>query len=494
MRRPFAALLGAVLALPAVVAALPAPAVGSSLDADLVPTLTTTAPTSDLLVFAHGTSTPEVQAAVRDAGLVLRDTFETVDVAVAIGTPAQVRALGSDPRVTYVEPDRPVQFFSNSSHRATALGDVRDAGLTTPDGKKIDGTGIGIAIVDSGIDGTHPAFADDEGVSRVRRNVRFVCAGSSAANCFVDVPANDTDTISAGGHGTHVAGIAGARAVRDRANRDLSGVATNSTLYGIAAGASLSMYGGVAGIDWVARNHANPCAGQVTLPLTPQRPCPRITVVNNSWGFIGGGSFNPNSVTARLQKQLIEAGVVVVWAAGNDGGNGSANVTSVDGEDTTPGVLMVGNYNDANVGTRTGSMAASSSRGRAGQPNTYPDISAPGTSITQACRPYLTVCATGLDRNDPDYNTISGTSMAAPYVAGVVALLQQIDPTLTPAQAEFLLEDTARKTVNGVAFDTVDPFNPSGGLTSFAAGHGLVDVDTAIRTLLQRVADRAAAA
>ena len=113
---------------------------------------------------------------------------------------------------------------------------------------------------------------------------------------------------------------------------------------------------------------------------------------------------------------------------------------------------------------------------------TYPDVSAPGEAITSACRPYLAICATGLDfRNGPGlldvgtFNTISGTSMAAPHIAGIVAQLFQADPSATPAEIETALKSTAHQYADGAAYEQT-----SAGTTSFDKGHGLVDVVAAV--------------
>ena len=95
-----------------------------------------------------------------------------------------------------------------------------------------------------------------------------------------------------------------------------------------------------------------------------------------------------------------------------------------------------------------------------------------------ACRLYLPICATGLDpQNGPGptdigtFNTISGTSMAAPHIAGVVAQLFQANPSATPAQVEDALKTTAHKFSNGAAYEA-----GALGTTSFDKGYGLVDV------------------
>ena len=89
------------------------------------------------------------------------------------------------------------------------------------------------------------------------------------------------------------------------------------------------------------------------------------------------------------------------------------------------------------------------------------------------------MCSTGLDPVDGgNYNTISGTSMAAPHIAGIVAQLFQADPTATPAEVEQALKSSAYKFSFGAPYENV------GGLTtSYDKGTGLVDVVAAVAAL-----------
>jgi serine protease AprX len=126
-----------------------------------------------------------------------------------------------------------------------------------------------------------------------------------------------------------------------------------------------------------------------------------------------------------------------------------------------------------------------SSRGDSADPSTWPDLSAPGENITSSCRLYLPICATGLDpRNGPGaldlgtFNTISGTSMAAPHIAGIVAQLFQADPSATPAEIEAALKGTTHRYTDGAPYRTVGGYS-----TSFDKGTGLVDVVAAVGRL-----------
>jgi serine protease AprX len=452
-----------------------------------------------VLVHSPKASTSRL-AALRN-GMTVLTTFKAVGVAVAIGTPAQVKALAKTRGLTHLEGNQALAFHLDTAHAATRMTDAR-SDFQTPAGSAYDGSGTSIAILDSGIDGTHPMFTKD-GTSKVVRNLKLACAllvaceGDTAAgdandDVFLDVTTkgNDSDTGSMGGHGTHVAGIAAGYAVETAYGRKLSGAAPGAKLVGLSIGQAVDVFGAAAGLNWILEHHDKPCVDAAGAAYGDPVTCPPIKAVNMSFGPTGGAEFDASTTTVKLQRKLVAAGVVPVHSAGNgdaanDGGNGSDLRTKPDGQDPTPGVLMVANYDDADNGTREGAVDFSSSRGQYGRPNTYPDISAPGLDITSACRPYLTICqALGghVAVADPNYGTISGTSMASPYTAGVVANLVQANPSITPAQVENALKDTAHKFVAGGPYEA-DPAN-AGATTSFDKGAGLVDVDAAMAVAL----------
>jgi serine protease AprX len=432
-------------------------------------------------VFVHGTSIAAARQAVTDAGLTLLTTWNKIGVAVARGSASQITAARSHAGVTYVEGDQPLRLYLSTSNIATrgtqARAELRDA-----QGRPVDGRGVSAAVIDTGVDGTHPFFRDATGGSAVRRNLKNICGPLTDLglplplpndSCFADLTAaNDTDTLSAGGHGTHVAGIVAGRDTRLTDGTDLHGAAPGATLISLSVGAGLSIFGADSALNWVLEHHQSPCAG-----------CPPIKVSNNSYGPSGGGPFDPDSATAKFQRALSAEGVVTVWAAGNDGPDNSA--TNPPGQDPTPGVVMVASYDDHGTGTRSGTVSSFSSRGTAGQPQTYPDISAPGSDITSSCRPYLVICSTGLDpHNGPGpldvgtFNTISGTSMATPHIVGIIAQLFQVAPNATPAQIENALKSTAVKFSDGAPYEPVGPYT-----TSVDKGTGLVDAYAAALSL-----------
>jgi serine protease AprX len=441
--------------------------------------------------FIHVESRGELDRVITAAqtlGLGIGTIYDEVDVFLAYGPEPLFHLIAKNPAVEAIEGNHPLSYFTDSSHSATGSQALLDGDVTLPDGTRIDGAGIGVAIVDSGIEGTHPDLVD-----RVVSNVKLVCPTHPTSvyvqpltkpdECLAPaktaIPMDDTDTPSAGGHGTHVSGIVAGTGAASGGR--WHGAAPGASLYGVSIGTAVTVENAADGLRWVLDNHDQP-EGQ-----------PDIRVVNDSWGTSTHARYDTapdsfQSVVWRLQEQLVAAGVVVVQAAGNTGGDGSAATTTPECVNPTPGVICVANYYDGDTGSRSGNIDGSSSRGQRDPSfiDTWPDLSAPGTNIVSTCRDTLPVCAAlGTPIEDPDnsYAAMTGTSMAAPHVAGIVAQVLQVDPTLTPAAVEELLEDTAYKFTWGTRYALVDPTNPDDS-TSFEKGHGLVDALAAVKTIL----------
>jgi subtilisin family serine protease len=438
-----------------------------------------------LRVMVSGQSTSAALAAVAQAGLQVQQTWEQVGVVVALGNADAVRDVVGQPGVTYVEGDEPLEYELDTAHQATR-SDQALAAVTAADGTRLDGRGITIAVIDSGIDGTHPMFVRD-GESKVVRNLENICtiANGPTDVCFQQEPTNDTDTNSGGGHGTHVAGIAAGYEVTTPEGVALRGAAPEAKLVGLSVGAAIGLVNANAAMNWVVDHQRRPCASSDEQDGEIDPDCPPIRATNHSYGPINtsgdDNTFAEGSATVRIQRVLIAQQVSPVWAAGNDGGDGTVALTNPPGMDPTPGVLMVASYNDGQTGSRDSALSSFSSRGKQGATDTYPDLSAPGDLITSACRPTLLICQGAPSYDDGNYETISGTSMATPYVAGVVAQLVQANGTArSPGEIEELLENSAHQFTAGAAYEP-DPLNP-GSTTSFDKGHGLVDVTAALAT------------
>ncbi|MDP9067079.1 MAG: S8 family serine peptidase [Actinomycetota bacterium] len=383
----------------------------------------------------------------------------SIDVVYAEGTSRAFSTISRDPRVLRLEANRQLPLLNESATVATRVQELRtpEAPYRSPSGGPIDGSGVGVAVLDTGILGTHPDLS-----TRMARNYKIVCDGCP----LIETPVTDTTS----GHGTHVAGIVAGTGAQSQGR--FAGAAPGVSLYGYGGGETLYMLWAAVAFDHIVQHYDN--------------FDPRIRVVTNSYGR--PREFDPDSTISRLVGELVDRGTTVVWAAGNSGGNGSADRLVSDAKNPLPGVISVGNYDDLDSGSRDGLMYSSSSRGRAGSPETYPDVVAPGTHITSTCiQEIQPVCNLGFGVTTayhPWYSTIQGTSMAAPHVAGIAALLYQAQPALTPAQVEDLLQDAAHKFADGAPYEP-DPQNP-GGTVSFDKGAGLVDAVAALELLQER--------
>ncbi|SEB55079.1 serine protease AprX [Nocardioides exalbidus] len=432
-------------------------------------------------VMVHGSSIAAARQAVAATGMRKTGEFTGIGVVIANATRSQIQSVRTAPGVTYVEGGaQPITFAQETSNTATRGAEAAST-LTGADGSALTGKGVSVAVIDSGVDPTHPYLKEADGSSAVVANLKALCEPLTET-CSVQKLPNvvDTDTLSVGGHGTHVNGIVAGRPTTLSDGARLQGAAPGAKLVSISTGAAIVILGADSALNWVLENHAAPCGAGV-----PASTCPPIKVTNNSYGPTGGGAFDPESATVKLQRALAAEGVVTVWAAGNDGGDGSASLTNPPGQDPTGGILSVASYYDQDTGTRDGVVSEFSSRGLSTDASTWPDISAPGENITSSCRLYLVICATGLDpQNGPGvldigtFNTISGTSMAAPHVAGIVAQLFQARPSATPAEIEQALKVSAHKFTDGAAYQP-GPL----GTTSYDKGYGLVDVVAAVAAL-----------
>lgn len=465
--------------------------------------------------------TAETIEAAHEHGLSTMPPLPALPSVFAIrGAPADVDAFIHTEEVEFAQWNRPIDYALDTSRTALGVESVTDhlpgrGGPMTVGGQVVDGSGVGVAIVDSGIDGTHP---DLEYGDQVARNKKFVCStpglvhpddGDDQADdpqdryCFGNwflqnppdptsddlfpegaceaadadplwIEAPQTDTSS--GHGTHVASTAAGSGAGSPAPGLFRGVAPGATLYGFSMGEGGALITAFHAFSWIICNN-----DELDDP---------IKVVNNSWGSFSGTCSRTHvpGITSRLIDEMVAQDITVVFAAGNSGGDGSNPCTSDDASVDIPGVVMVANYDDAQIGTIRGDLASSSSRGDADNATTWPDVSAPGTGITAAkAKNVGTSTAIGTflfeERDPAEYMAISGTSMAAPHVTGAVALLNQAHPGITPAEVEDVLEDTAIEYDNGVPYED-DPNNIDGvGQSSYDKGHGLVDVRAALEEL-----------
>src|SRR5436309_4359892 len=268
--------------------------------------------------------------------------FRALPMVGVRGTPAQISGLFGLPGLRSIQYNRRLIHFLNQSVPLIGADRVAtELGVT--------GLGVGVAIIDTGIDGTHPDLPFGQ---KVIQNVKVGPDLFGAGPIVVENLAN-TDTTS--GHGTHVASTAaGTGAALAGKYR---GVAIGANLVGLGAGEALFVLTALEAFDWVLTN----------------RDTYGIRVISNSWGT--SGPFSPNDPINVASKMAHDAGLVVVFAAGNDGpGQNTLNPFCV-----APWVICVA------AGLKDGqTLADFSSRGIPGDPLYHPTITAPGADIVAA--------------------------------------------------------------------------------------------------------------
>ena len=170
------ALGAAALATTASLVAPTGPAANAAADranvsASLAKTLTSMSTTAPAAVMVHGASLAQARSAVKATGMDRVTSFRKIGVVVATGTKSQIQAVRSQPGVTYVEGNQGVRFFQDSSNVATRGFEATQT-LTGADGTKLTGKGVSVAVIDSGVDPTHPYLKEADGSSAVVANLK----------------------------------------------------------------------------------------------------------------------------------------------------------------------------------------------------------------------------------------------------------------------------------------------------------------------------------
>ena len=327
--------LGTLVLLGGALLALPSPAHGAArLDADLRGDLARSV-SGPITLFVHGTSVARVKRAGDRHGFKALGQWPAIDTVMLRGPRRGVVRLRRERGLRFIEGDRrfiPLSGTATQASRAVNLGSYTD-----PSGLAVDGRGVSAAIVDTGVDGTHPFFSND-GRSRVVRNLKVACFGVTLPSdlCYVDSgPANDTDTASTGGHGTHVAGIVAGRPVTTTLfNLPVRGTAPGASLVSISGGQLISMALNLSAQEWVLKHHAAPCGAAASAAA-----CPPIRVVNHSWGPSGGGTFAEGSAILERDDYRYRAELAADFALKNLRRDGRLLRTYKDGQARLNGYL-----------------------------------------------------------------------------------------------------------------------------------------------------------
>jgi serine protease AprX len=402
------------------------------------------------------------------SGILGGRTFPNLGMVAVPATVAQILTLSANPAVRSIWSNEPLQYLNDETRILTGTDRLRsDPGfLALHQGLPVNGKGnFSLLINDSGIDGTHPDLHYPEHL--IQNVLGLTDSGTLLGftpNLYIEnIP--DTDTLA--GHGTHCAGIAAGTGAASGGR--YAGVAPGVNLIGYGSGAGLLILSGLGGFEYA---------------LTNQNRY-NIRIISNSWG--GSGVFDPNSPIAVASQTAHDRGIVVLFAAGNNG----PGVGTMNPESQSPAVISVA------AGTKEGGLASFSSRGvpkfeRENGDFNAPTITAPGTGREFAAdrgRFTLDIVSTrsetnllangGITQDDqelapadlPYYTEISGTSMATPFAAGIVALLLSVDPTLSPDDVKSILTRTASQMP---------------GFSEFEAGAGYINAYAAVDKAFHR--------
>jgi len=344
--------------------------------------------------FREGTSAADRASVVRGAGAAVGVDFGRARAAsVRVPNGNVLIALQSNPSVLSVIPNRPVFAFQNGKGKPGSGGggstQVVPAGIDRVGRPTLtsNGSGVGVAVLDTGVDLSHPDLAGTV----------------NAANAFGAASCQDDE-----GHGTHVAGII---AALDN-TADVIGVAPQATIYCVkvldnaGSGSDATI---MSGLEWVLDNHAS--------------VAPAIKVVNMSLGR--SGSVDDNPAMHDLITALAGAGITVVVAAGNDatmdvGSQIPAAYPEVMAVASTTALAGTNQcrHLSAPIAADTASYFTTDGTGVI--------VSAPGEereNVSRAC--FISSVGILSTRLGGGTTRMSGTSMAAPHVAGIVARYYQ---------------------------------------------------------------------
>ncbi len=328
----------------------------------------------------------QVATFATDNNATVKYTYGLINgMAINVPTGDAAAKLRSLKGVKYVEKN--IVFTATLDRAAPIVGapQVWDLGYT--------GKGITVAIVDTGIDGTHP-------------DLKGRIVG------FKDLVGGKTTPYDDYGHGTHVAGIIGGNGAASKGK--YKGMAPEVQFISVKVlgkDGSGSLDNIIAGLDYAAKTDAR--------------------IISMSLGSTTHSQAMDDAVS-----KAVKAGKVVVVAAGNSGPGAKTIACPADSLDA----FTVG------ATDKSDQVASFSSRGPNRDGTVKPDISAPGKDI-------VSTRATGTNDNkaiDTYYLSMSGTSMATPMVSGVIADLLQKQPNLTVSQVRDVMQKTAKRLGSGV--------------------------------------------
>jgi bacillopeptidase F (M6 metalloprotease family)/subtilisin family serine protease len=333
------------------------------------------------------------------------EPFWVVNMVAVTGDAKALKALAARPEVEKIAASKTYRVMGSKTGAATQDGgsaqsiewNIQNVNAPQAWSLGIDGTGIVVANLDTGVEGTHPALA---------RKYRGAVDGTGSTYSWFDaVNNNNSAPYDDHGHGTHTMGtIVGS----DQSGANMIGVAPGATWISAKI---LSAAGSGTDVDIIA------AAEWMLAPGGDPSKAP--DVISNSWG---GGSGTDEWLRPTVQAWRA-AGIVPVFANGNTGAGETSCLVSVPANyPESIGVAAVDINNK---------LAGFSCRGPSPYGEVKPELSAPGVGVRSA------VPGGGYEGG------WNGTSMATPHVAGVAAMLRQVNASLTVDDIEQILLETA---------------------------------------------------
>jgi len=390
---------------------------------------------------------------------------------------SELKKLSDDDDVAYVAPDRVVAGHLSNTVQAINAPYAWNQGL--------DGSGIGVAVIDSGI-------VDKKTSSVKKSDLNKVGTGDSRIVYSYSWVNDGLGTLDGYGHGTHVAGIIGGSGYNSTGTQDsltFKGIAPNVQLINLR----------VLDSNGMGTDSSVIAAIQTAIQLKSKY---NIRVINLSLGRPVYESYTLDPLCQEVEAAY-QAGIVVVVAAGNEGRNNSAGTNGYDTINSPandPYVITVGAMKSMGTPTRADDLIATySSKGPTAIDHIVkPDLVAPGNLVVSVSENPDTTLATAYPQNvvpmsyymtaapvssmSSSYFILSGTSMAAPAVSGAAALLLQSSPNMTPDQVKARLMKTAYKVFPQYRSYT----DPDTGVTYtsqydvFTVGAGYLDIQAAL--------------
>ncbi len=355
---------------------------------------------------------------VRASGGVLGRPLPVIGGRVAWVHDAVLTALADSAFVEQIALDRPVEGVSDRTGATIGATAVRQE-------LGYDGAGVGVALIDSGVTSWHDDLSGS-GAQRVHHFVDFVSGLETAYDDH--------------GHGTHVAGVVAG-----------NGFDSGGARSGIAPAAHLVV---LKVLDSAGRGNVSDVIAAIDYAIA-NKDALQIRIINLSVSAAVHESYDADPLTLAA-KRAVEAGIVVVAAAGNFGHDpeGHPAYGGVTAPGNAPWVLTVGASSHMGTADRADdTIAAFSSRGPTALDSAAkPDVVAPGVGIESLSNPdsafYVSKAAYLLGGTVATaylpYLSLSGTSVAAPVVSGTVALMLQANPMLTPNAVKAILQYTSQ--------------------------------------------------